>query len=113
MRGYSCLIDVCQKCPAGSYSNSSLGITDVSQCTTCSSGYYSSTAGAISCDILCPAGSYVTDSSDDDDGYGVTRGGTACVQCPEARYTASGSTQCDNCAAGKTSNGNTTKCIDW
>ena len=59
--------------------------------------------GAAECKI-CTAGSYVTFVNSDANGFGTGSGGEACILCPPGREsTVTGSTSCEACAAGTSS----------
>ena len=106
---YSCKFDVCSLCPTGTFV-ARTGSLDIFDCEDCAEGYFNNETGSTSC-LLCPAGSYVTDSAEDTDGFGVESRGTHCVSCPSGRISSNiGSSSCDACEAGTTSTANGTEC---
>jgi hypothetical protein len=57
-------------------------------------GYYSNSSSSVLCD-LCPKGSFVSTDVADDDGIGISSGGTFCVDCPNGRFSATdGASSC-------------------
>ena len=77
---FSCEIDVCYRCAPGKFAKYGLRVGGTLEDDTCqltSTGYYTNKTASVE-EYLCPPGSYVTDTEDDDDGFGVTLGGTFC-----------------------------------
>ena len=96
---YSCKLDACFGCPPGRFGTTG-GLTVKSQCTPCADGTYTGSNGSTSC-ATCRAGSYVGRASDanNEDGVGVTSGGTHCVLCPQAKFGATeGQSSCADCS---------------
>ena len=107
---FTCERDVCESCPPGRVT-ADMGAVSESDCLPCPKGLFALDHGASQCDS-CPAGSYATDSAEDDNGIGVTSGASACQICPAGRIsTESGSASCTACSAGETSLSGETQCV--
>ena len=82
-----------------------------SSCDACHSGTFHNESGRDSCET-CRIGSYVSDTTTDADGFGVSEAGRFCVPCPAARTAADPtSTYCTACLAGKSSTTNASTCF--
>lgn len=105
---FSCLIDECIACPAGSYL-AAAGAASKSSCESCPEGKIS-VAGSSSCET-CPVATYASDSASDTDGFGLTAGATFCATCPHGRINPYKSqTECSACASGYSAEANSTAC---
>ena len=83
----------CEKCPAGTYSDT----LTASECTACPIGF-SSSAGA-SCCTPCAKGTYSSTA------------GSACTSCPAGTYAgATGSSKCKKCTKGSSSSAGASSC---
>ena len=98
----SCDIGVCTPCPTGTF-RSTAGALAEADCVKCERGKFANDPnGASSCES-CPAGSYVSESSEVT-GYGVTIGASYCVGCPAGKFAQDeGSTTCSDCDVGSSS----------
>ena len=106
----SCEVDICIDCPAGTAS-AVPHLTSVDDCIFCAEGFFTHTNGSHSCNGPCGEGLYVTDNPTDSDGFGVTVGGRFCVACPAGRVTSkAGSTSCDACPMGSSSESGDSEC---
>jgi hypothetical protein len=76
-------------------------------------GDYSNDLGATACEGPCGAGSYVSDVANDTDGVGVAAGGQFCILCPAGKFgEEEGSSSCQECPSGKSSEQGSTECSD-
>ena len=101
-------------CPSGSFSPQS-GISDVSQCLSCSAGKYCQLANATEETGFCEAGFFCIDGSDSPTPDGITSKGISGV-CPVGAYCPRGTGQSNSCPRGTFSNAtglkNVSQCVD-
>jgi hypothetical protein len=94
---------------AGTYL-ATAGAVSKESCLPCPEGKVS-VAGSNSCES-CPVAKFSTFSMKDTDGFGLTKGATFCASCPPGRINpVKSATQCTACAAGYTSEANSTECF--
>ena len=77
---YSCQLDACASCPVGKYGTKFGAVSEEDGCTAASEGYYTGNTAGATRQLECRKGSYVTDTADDNDGFGVSSEGTYCVE---------------------------------